>query len=98
MKGTPLGIGGSIRCPAALNGVSFQSLGVHRIDLSFRNQIIMQLVLYAMGIASLLYVNTIYVKQTNHLIEEGVNVPTDAEQNLSEVQGIEHTDEPGRGD
>lgn len=53
--------------------------------MSFRNQIILQLSLYVVGILCLLYVIAVYVKQTNYFIEEGVIVPTDVELDPAEA-------------
>lgn len=73
------------------------SFTVDSQGMSFKNQIIMQLVLYVVGIISLFYVVAVYVKQTNYLVEDGVIVPTSHEEKLSaakleeeEARGVEN--------
>ncbi|KAF4961810.1 hypothetical protein FSARC_10068 [Fusarium sarcochroum] len=53
------------------------SFTVDSQGMSFRDQIIMQLALYALGICCLFYVISVYVKQTNYFAEEGVVVPVE---------------------
>lgn len=62
------------------------SFTVDSQGMLFLDQVIMQLVLYAVGIASLLWVIICYVKQTNYFTEEGVIVPTSAEVKAEGVQ------------
>ncbi|KAJ6443235.1 membrane transporter protein [Purpureocillium lavendulum] len=50
--------------------------------MSYRNQAIMQLVLYAFGISCLAYVIAVYVKETNYLDESLVVVPEAVERAL----------------
>ncbi|PLB47354.1 MFS general substrate transporter [Aspergillus steynii IBT 23096] len=65
------------------------SFTVDSQGMSFRNQVIMQLVLYCVGICSLYYVIIVYVRQTNYFVEESVIVPTGMENVLD---GIEKDD------
>ncbi|CAG7917678.1 unnamed protein product [Penicillium olsonii] len=58
------------------------SFTVDSQGMSFRDQIIMQLTLYASGVFCLFYVVLVYVRQTNYFVEEGVIVPTGAENAL----------------
>lgn len=50
--------------------------------VSYRNQAIIQLLLYALGLACLLYVIAVYVKETNYFAEEDVIVPAAVEEKL----------------
>ena len=63
------------------------SFTVDSQGMTFRNQIIMQLVLYAVGIFTSYYVIMAYVRPTNYLVEEGVIVPADMENVLEGVMG-----------
>ncbi|RDW90964.1 putative membrane transporter protein [Coleophoma crateriformis] len=70
-------------------------------NVSYRNQIIIQLVLYVVGLASLFYVIAVYVTETNYFTEANVIVPASVEEKaviLGAVptQAIEHEKEKER--
>lgn len=50
--------------------------------MSFRDQIILQLVLYFAGLVSLVYVLTVYVKQSNYFLEDSVIPPATFTDNM----------------
>lgn len=58
--------------------------------INYKKQTIIQLLLYALGLACLLYVNAVYVKETNYFAEEDVIVPAAIEEKLAHV-GVEET-------
>lgn len=70
------------------------SFTVDSQGMTFRDQTIMQLAVYALGIVSLLYVILTYVKQTNYFDEAGVIVPTSVETKI--VEGERDMEEPAR--
>ncbi|KAL4882103.1 MFS general substrate transporter [Aspergillus karnatakaensis] len=68
------------------------SFTVDSQGMAFRDQVVMQLVLYAVGIGCLGYVVLVYVQQTNYLVEEGVVVPNVGEGGESLVEGGKEKD------
>ncbi|KAL2211522.1 hypothetical protein CC79DRAFT_1363819 [Sarocladium strictum] len=70
------------------------SFTVDSQGMTFRDQTILQLAVYALGIVSLMYVMLTYVKQTNYFDEAGVIVPASVEAKIIETG--RDPDEPAR--
>lgn len=51
-------------------------------DVSYKTQAIVQLVIYVVGVASMSYVTSVYVKDTNYFAEEDVIVPAAVEEKI----------------
>lgn len=66
--------------------------------MSYRNQAIMQLVLYALGVVCLAYVVSVYVKETNYghepmvIVPETVDCALQAKMEIQQVEDIRHID------